>query len=103
MLGCSIGLHDVLYRLVLLGQCVFYAAALAGWRAPSPESRAASPESRAPSYFRILSVPYAICLVNLATVVAFVRFVTGTQRVTWERATPLPSPALPRMLRSSRS
>jgi cellulose synthase/poly-beta-1,6-N-acetylglucosamine synthase-like glycosyltransferase len=97
VLVCSIALHDdPLYRLVLLGQCVFYAAALAGWRAPSPESRA-------PSYFRILSVPYAICLVNLATVVAFVRFVTGTQRVTWERATPLPAPALPRVLRSSRS
>jgi cellulose synthase/poly-beta-1,6-N-acetylglucosamine synthase-like glycosyltransferase len=90
MLVCSIGLHDVpLYRLVLLGQCVFYGAALAGWRAPS--------------YLRILSVPYAICLVNLATIVAFVRFVSGTQRVTWERATSVPAPALQRLRRSSRS
>jgi poly-beta-1,6-N-acetyl-D-glucosamine synthase len=109
LLACSIGLRDMLlYRLLLLGQCVFYASAIAGWaselRAPSPESRVTTPEPRAPSYSRLLAVPYAICLVHWATIVAFVRFVTGNQLVTWERATPAPAPALPPpMLRSSRS
>jgi cellulose synthase/poly-beta-1,6-N-acetylglucosamine synthase-like glycosyltransferase len=98
VLVSSLGLLDVPeYRLMLAGQCVFYAAAIAGW------ASAASPESRARSVSRVLAVPYAICLVNWATIVAFVRFVTGSQRVTWERATPLPVPALPKLLRSSRS
>jgi cellulose synthase/poly-beta-1,6-N-acetylglucosamine synthase-like glycosyltransferase len=103
VLACSIGLSDVpLYRLLLLAQCAFYGAALAGWalghraasaesRAPSPESRAPSPELRAPLFF--LSVPYAICLLNWATVVGFIRFTAGRQRATWEQA-PL-APALP--------
>jgi hypothetical protein len=33
-------------------------------------------------------VPYAICFLTWATVVGFVRFVTGRQRVTWDRGTP---------------
>jgi hypothetical protein len=32
-----------------------------------------------------LSVPYAVCLLAWATVVAFVSFLTGRQRVTWAR------------------
>jgi hypothetical protein len=33
-----------------------------------------------------VTIPYVICLLSWATVVGFVRFVTGRQRVTWERA-----------------
>ena len=91
MLVCSVGLLDApIYRLMLMGQFVFYAAAIAGWaRATSLEFRASSPDRRAP---RLLAVPYAICLVNWATIVAFTRFVTGRQRVTWERVLPPQAP-----------
>ena len=33
-----------------------------------------------------MSVPYVFCLLNWATTVAFVRFLTGRQRVTWDKA-----------------
>jgi len=117
VLVCSLGLVDApRYRLMLLGQCAFYGAAIAGWahdrlryartklRTASAEPRAPSPEPRAPSYRRLLTVPYAICLTNWATVVAFARFVTGNQHVTWERAAPSSLRVLPSaMWRSSRS
>jgi hypothetical protein len=101
--ACSVGLRGVpLYNLMLLGQCAFYGAAMAGWvlghRAPSPGPRAPSPESRAPSYLRLLAVPYAICLLNWATIVGFIRFIAGRQHATWEQAPAAPAlpPALPR-------
>src|SRR5215471_11737187 len=110
VLVCSVGLIDVpAYRLMLLGQCVFYGAAIAGWtigglRAATQELGAASLEHPAPGYFRLLTVPYAICLTNWATIVAFARFVTGNQHVTWERAAPSSLRVLPSaMWRSSRS
>ena len=31
-----------------------------------------------------MSVPYAVCLMNWATTVGFVRFVRGTQSAAWE-------------------
>ena len=34
----------------------------------------------------LLTVPYVICLLSWATVVAFLRFVNGRQSVVWERA-----------------
>jgi poly-beta-1,6-N-acetyl-D-glucosamine synthase len=110
VLACSFALHEALfYRLMFLGQCVFYAAAIGGLmsdrlRTASPKRGIPSPESRAPSYLRILAVPHAICLLNWTTIVGFVRYVTGNQHATWERATPVSVPALPPpMLRSSRS
>ncbi len=62
------------YRGAFLGQIVFYAAACFG---------ATRPSARATGV--LLSLPYTICLLNWATVVGFVRFLTGRQRVTWER------------------
>jgi cellulose synthase/poly-beta-1,6-N-acetylglucosamine synthase-like glycosyltransferase len=99
--ACSVGLRGVpLYNLMLLGQCAFYGAAMAGWvlghRAPSPGPRAPSPEPQAPSYLRLLAVPYAICLLNWATIVGFMRFIAGRQHATWEQA-----PAAPSLLTSS--
>jgi cellulose synthase/poly-beta-1,6-N-acetylglucosamine synthase-like glycosyltransferase len=84
LLACSSTLYDVaLYRVVLIAQCAFYAAALAGW----------AKGHRRP-HLRILTVPHAICLMNWATVIAFVRFVRCKQQVMWERATPVrPSPS----------
>jgi poly-beta-1,6-N-acetyl-D-glucosamine synthase len=95
-LACAIGLSDrPLYGLLLVGQAAFYAAALMGWG-----SRAPSPESRGPS--RLLSVPYAVCLLNWATFVGFVRFIAGVQHATWDRATlePARPPAGKALLRS---
>jgi cellulose synthase/poly-beta-1,6-N-acetylglucosamine synthase-like glycosyltransferase len=63
------------YRWVLLAHLAFYTSAALGGTLP----RAAS---RIPG----LTLPYLVCLLNWATVVAFFRFVTGRQRVTWKRA-----------------
>jgi len=98
VLACSIGLRDVsLYRLMLLAQGVFYGAALAGWALG--HRRAPSPESRAPSYLRLLALPYAICLLNWATIAGFIRFIAGRQHATWEQV-PLQRGALAARLRS---
>ena len=63
------------YRCTLGVQIVFYAAALTG--CASRNSRRKIP---------LLGIPYVFCLLNWATAVAFLRFVTGRQRVTWEKA-----------------
>jgi cellulose synthase/poly-beta-1,6-N-acetylglucosamine synthase-like glycosyltransferase len=64
-----------LFRIVLAAQAAFYAAALAGALLGTGRRR-----------LPLLSVPYVICLLSWATVVGFFRFITGRQRVTWERA-----------------
>jgi biofilm PGA synthesis N-glycosyltransferase PgaC len=94
----SVAVGDALfYRLVLVGQSAFYAAAIGGWMS---EPRAPSPEPRVPIYSRIVAVPYAICLMNWATIAGFVRYVTGNQRATWERAIPASVRTLPTTLQS---
>lgn len=62
-----------LYGYVLALQLAFYAAALAG--------HALRHTARLP----LLSGPYMFCLLNWITVVAFHRFVTGSQAVTWRK------------------
>jgi poly-beta-1,6-N-acetyl-D-glucosamine synthase len=64
-----------LYRAALIGQSVFYAAALAGHLLRHSGRRSA-----------LLSVPYVLCLLNWATVVGFCRFAAGRQAVTWDRS-----------------
>ena len=62
------------YDWTLLLQAVFYASALCGiFGRPA----------RKPS---LVALPYTICLLNCATMVAFLHLLTGRQRVTWERA-----------------
>lgn len=68
------------YRVLLALQIVFYAAALFGRGLRKSESRAL-----------LLNVPYAFCLLNWATVMGFVVFLIGRQRVTWNVTT---APAL---------
>ncbi len=63
------------YRWTLVGQIIFYGAALGGYA--RRDARRKIP---------LLSVPYVLCLLSWATVVAFLRFLTGRQRVTWEKA-----------------
>ena len=64
------------YQWLLAGQAAFYGAAVAGCF------------QRHSRRLFVLSVPYTICLLSWATVVGFVRFVTGRQPVTWERLAP---------------
>jgi poly-beta-1,6-N-acetyl-D-glucosamine synthase len=62
-------------QIAVAGQLFFYGAALVGYLQREAASR--------PFVF---SVPYAMCLQGWATMVGFYRFVTGQQRVTWEKA-----------------
>jgi cellulose synthase/poly-beta-1,6-N-acetylglucosamine synthase-like glycosyltransferase len=66
--------QDPDFRWLFATQSVFYAAAFLGYLTRDAARR---------PFF--LNVPYAFCLLNWATVVAFVRLVNGRQRVTWER------------------
>lgn len=65
---------EPVYRVTLAVQLLFFVAALGGYALQNASRR--SP---------ILALPYTVCLLNWATVVAFIRFVTGQQRVTWEK------------------
>jgi len=67
-------LGHLFYDWTLLAQIVFYASALLG--------TLDGVARRVP----VVAGPYTICLLNWATVVAFLHFLTGRQRVTWERA-----------------
>jgi len=80
VLATCIGLRDLpMYRLMLFAQAAFCGAAVAGWA-----------EGHRTRRLRIVTVPYAICLMHWATIVACVRFVTGHQQVMWDRVTPTP-------------
>lgn len=63
------------YRWTLVGQIAFYAAALGGYALRNERSS-----------IPFLNIPYVLCLLIWATVVGFLRFLTGRQPVTWERA-----------------
>jgi biofilm PGA synthesis N-glycosyltransferase PgaC len=62
------------YQFTLMAEASFVFAACAGYFAP-PLRRAVP----------LLVVPYAVCFLTWATIVAFVRFASGRQPVTWER------------------
>ena len=63
------------YQWLLGCQLLFYGAALLGCFTRRGRRRPF-----------LLNVPYAFCLLNWATVVAFVRLLNGRQHVTWERS-----------------
>lgn len=65
---------DPTYGLMLSAQVLFYAAALGGSAAPNANRK--SP---------IMTLSYTICLLSWATMLGFLRFVTGRQPVTWEK------------------
>lgn len=70
-----------IYRWALAAQLLFYAAALVGYLRREAEHRGV-----------VFSVPCAVCVLNWATVVGFIRFLTHRQPVTWERVGSLASP-----------
>lgn len=63
------------YAWTFAAQVGFYATAAAAWRVPVLRRRI-------PGFV----VPYTICLLSCATLIAFVRFATGGQTVTWHRS-----------------
>jgi cellulose synthase/poly-beta-1,6-N-acetylglucosamine synthase-like glycosyltransferase len=63
-----------MYRAAFAGETLFLAAALAGQLIP--RLRRAVP---------VIVLPYTICFLTWATVIGFLRFATGRQRVTWAR------------------
>jgi hypothetical protein len=65
------------YRWTLLAQILFYAAAVGGKKIP------------------LLSVPYVVCLLSWATVMAFLRFISGRQTVAWDRESAVQPPHRP--------
>ena len=69
------------HQWVLAAQLMFYAAALVGYR-----------QRRAGRRSFVFSVPCAICVLNGATVVGFIRFLSNRQPVTWERMGSMASP-----------
>lgn len=78
-----LGASRPVYRLALVAQLPFYAAALTGFFV-----------GRASSVGRWLGIPYAFCVLNVAALVGVSRFFAGTQAVTWDKASDL---ALARM------
>lgn len=62
------------YRWTLTAQIVYYMAALAGHALQGARRKT-----------RILTVPYVTCFLNVATLVAFFRFVAGRHSVTWDQ------------------
>ena len=76
LLAATLVLRDApFYGWMLAAQGAFLGAAAGGYLTQNLRRRP-----------RVLSVPYAVCLMNWATVLGCVRFATGRQRATWDRA-----------------
>ncbi len=61
------------YRYTFFAQCLFYYAALMGWLC-----------DRARVKIGLLAIPYYFALINVAVVVAFMKFMRGEAQVVWE-------------------
>ena len=68
-----LAMSSTIYLLAFTAQCVFYVLALGGWLV-----------ERAGRRVRLLVIPLYFVLANLASVIAFVKFVRGERVVTWE-------------------
>lgn len=64
------------YKITMLGQLIFYAAALAGCVLPRHWKKSF-----------VVAFPFFFCLLSWATVLAFLRSITGRQPITWQKAT----------------
>ena len=64
---------NIFYDLVFALQVAFYAAALAGWLL-----------ERSGRHFTPLAIPFYFVLANLASVLAFIRFLRGDRVAAWE-------------------
>ena len=61
------------YNLTFTGQIIFYCAAFLGWIA-----------DMLGYHLRILAIPLYFCVVNVASMIAFSKTLTGQKSVTWE-------------------
>ncbi|MDQ3652217.1 MAG: glycosyltransferase family 2 protein [Acidobacteriota bacterium] len=73
--------HSVLFLAVLVAQLCFYAAAMLGWALERRGIRS-----------RLLSLPHYFVLANLASVIAFYKFLRGERYARWE---PIREPTMP--------
>ena len=75
VLGANVALIGAghVYLWTFEAQALFYLAAVIGYLGRAR-----------PRQSRLMSVPCAVCLMNWATIVGFVRFVRGTQSAAWE-------------------
>ncbi len=64
-----------LYQLIFALQVLFYLSALAGWYLENKKTR-----------LKILFVPYYFCMMNLAVIYGFKRFISGPQKGAWDKA-----------------
>lgn len=64
-----------IYSFLLLGQVLFYSAALIGWFLEARHIR-----------LKILFIPYYFFIMNLSVFLGFARYMKGNQSVNWERA-----------------
>lgn len=64
-----------LYQVIFALQVLFYLSALAGWYLENKKTR-----------LKILFVPYYFCMMNLAVIYGFKRFISGPQKGAWDKA-----------------
>ncbi|MFC4873269.1 glycosyltransferase family 2 protein [Negadavirga shengliensis] len=65
----------LIYQVVMVGQVLFYLAALAGYIMENKQVR-----------LKILFVPYYFCMMNYAVLAGLFRFLKGNQKGVWEKA-----------------
>lgn len=63
------------YQVLFALQVLFYISALAGWYLENKKTR-----------LKILFVPYYFCMMNLAVIYGFKRFISGPQKGAWDKA-----------------
>ncbi len=67
--------NSFFYRLMMLAQIFFYAAAIAGYILENKKIR-----------FKPFFVPYYFCVMNYAAIAGLKRFLSGKQKGAWEKA-----------------
>jgi cellulose synthase/poly-beta-1,6-N-acetylglucosamine synthase-like glycosyltransferase len=73
LLLSSIQIRGTFYRIVLSAQFVFYVLAFLGFKASEKGEKN-----------KMIYIPYYFCLVNIASLVAFIEMLKGEKYVTWE-------------------
>lgn len=64
------------YHIALLGQIIFYIAAITGWVLANKEIKV-----------KVLYVPYYFLIMNYAVIAGFFRYISKSQAAAWERST----------------
>lgn len=67
--------HGWLYKSLLIGQVLFYLAALFGLLLEKKHIR-----------LKLLFIPYYFCMMNYAVYIGFLKFLKGSQSVLWEKS-----------------